>query len=81
MDGEDWELRREARRCAFASLSAGSAREKRMFDGLTRFYESLAASAHEAPEKEPDRRVAIRHGRIPHRRKELAPKARKASRA
>jgi hypothetical protein len=45
MAGEAWELRREARRCAYGAITSGTATQKKMFQGLAAFYQSLADSA------------------------------------
>ncbi len=44
MQGEDWELRREARRYRYSALQAKSPQSKRMFAGYARFYDCLAAT-------------------------------------
>lgn len=47
MPAEDWELRREARRCLYQASQVGTPSERRMWDGFARFYLALAESAGE----------------------------------
>jgi hypothetical protein len=42
MKGEDWELRREARRCHYAASIAPTEGARRMLEGYARFYSTLA---------------------------------------
>ena len=43
MTAEDWELRREARRCLYSASQAQTVREQEMLQGYARFYDALAA--------------------------------------
>lgn len=57
MPAEDWELRREARRCLFEATRAANQNEKRMLDGFARFYTALAESADSSGQ--PARRIPL----------------------
>lgn len=54
MRGEDWEFRREARRCRFAASQAHRQQEQRMLSGLARFYDALAGSDNYIPPETSD---------------------------
>jgi hypothetical protein len=41
---EDWQLRREARRCIYSAMTAPGAGERNMLTSLSIFYEALADS-------------------------------------
>lgn len=45
MAAEDWEFRREARRCTYSAERAETPGARRMMQGYARFYESLAESS------------------------------------
>jgi hypothetical protein len=55
MRGEDWEFRREARRCRFAASQAQRRQEQRMLSGFARFYEALAGNDNDMSSEMPDR--------------------------
>ena len=45
MAAEDWELRREARRCTYSAHQAETPGGRRMMMGYARFYSALAENA------------------------------------
>lgn len=52
MAAEDWELRREARRCVYAAHQAATPSARRMMQGYAKFYETLAENSYSGAMKE-----------------------------